>query len=65
MHYTGTDIIDCGSGSMNVFRHGYSKATAIEHVLNVLGMEKDQAYVFGDSSNDLSMFQYADTRDRS
>lgn len=54
------DIIDRGSGIYECIQHGYSKATAIEYVLNVLGMEKDQAYVFGDSSNDLSMFQYAD-----
>lgn len=54
------EAIDRGSGVYECIQSGYSKATAIEYMLNELGMEKDQAYVFGDSSNDLSMFQYAD-----
>ena len=28
-------------------------------ILKKFGLELDQAYVFGDSMNDLSMFQYA------
>ena len=38
---------------------GHSKATAIDLVLKHYGISKEDAYVFGDSSNDLSMFQYA------
>lgn len=54
------EVIDRGSGVYECIQKGYSKATAIESMLNMLGMEKEQAYVFGDSSNDLSMFEYAD-----
>jgi len=35
----------------------YSKASGIEYVLKNFDLTKDDAYVFGDSSNDLSMFQ--------
>ena len=38
---------------------GYSKATAIEFMRQHLGLTKDEVYVFGDSSNDQSMFEYA------
>jgi len=51
--------IDRGGGTYECVPKGYSKATAIEMVLKRFGMERDQAYVFGDSGNDLSMFQYA------
>ena len=36
-----------------------SKATAIERVLEYYGLPLEAAYVFGDSSNDLAMFEYA------
>lgn len=36
-----------------------SKATAIDQVLKHCGISLEDAYVFGDSSNDLSMFRYA------
>jgi len=38
---------------------GYSKATAIEFFRNYLKLTMDQIYVFGDSSNDETMFSYA------
>jgi len=38
---------------------GHSKATAIDQVLKHCGISLEDAYVFGDSSNDLSMFRYA------
>lgn len=38
----------------------YSKATAIEYMKDYLEFGMEQVYVFGDSSNDLSMFEYAD-----
>ena len=37
---------------------GYSKGTAIDFILKHFGLELDDAYVFGDSSNDLAMFTY-------
>ena len=44
---------------MNVCQRGHSKATAIDQVLKHCGISLEDAYVFGDSSNDLSMFRYA------
>ena len=35
----------------------YTKASGIDFVLDYFGVDKENAYVFGDSSNDLSMFQ--------
>lgn len=65
-HDTFSDVIsgrmhkiDRGEGAYEYIPRGYSKATAIEMVLKRFGMDRSQAYVFGDSGNDLSMFQYA------
>ena len=38
--------------------HGYSKATGIQYVLDHYGLRKEDAYVFGDSNNDLPMLTY-------
>ncbi|MDD7740779.1 MAG: HAD family hydrolase [Fusicatenibacter sp.] len=51
------DLIDRRGGLYEAVPKGYSKAAAIEFVLAHLGISKEDAYVFGDSSNDLSMFQ--------
>ncbi len=53
------DIIDRGRGYYECVPRGHSKATAIDLVLKHYGISLDDAYVFGDSSNDLSMFRYA------
>lgn len=53
------EALDRGGGTYEVIQKGYSKATACSFILNEFGIPKDQAYVFGDSSNDLSMFQFA------
>ena len=37
----------------------YSKATAIEYIKKELALQDDEIYAFGDSSNDLAMFQHA------
>ena len=52
-------VIDRGNDFYECVPAGYSKATAIAWVLEHYGIEKKDAYVFGDSSNDLSMFEYA------
>lgn len=52
--------IDRTGGVYECIQKNYSKATAIEYMRNYLGLQKDQIYVFGDSSNDLAMFEYAD-----
>ena len=53
------EIIDRGKGNFECVPRGHSKATAIDIVLKHYGIALDDAYVFGDSSNDLAMFQYA------
>ncbi len=53
------DIIDRGQGYYECVPAGHSKATAIERVLAHYGLSREAAYVFGDSSNDLAMFEYA------
>lgn len=54
------EAIDRGDNTYEVIQKGYSKATACEFILEKLGISREQAYVFGDSSNDLAMFQFAD-----
>lgn len=53
------DLIDRGVGMYEVVQNRFSKATACDFILEKFGMSKEQAYVFGDSMNDLSMFEYA------
>ena len=53
------EVIDRGNNTYEVIQKGYSKATACEFILKKFGMELEQAYVFGDSTNDISMFEYA------
>ena len=53
------EIIDRGNGFYECVPRGHSKATAIDQVLKNCGISLEDAYVFGDSSNDLSMFRYA------
>lgn len=53
------EIIDRDGLFYEIVPKGYSKATAIERVLEHYGLALDDAYVFGDSTNDLPMFQYA------
>ena len=55
----GFDIINRGGGFYECVPAGYSKATAIDIVLKHYGIPLENAYVFGDSTNDLSMFEYA------
>lgn len=50
--------IDRGGGMYEMVPAGYSKATGIQAVLDHYGFSLEQAYVFGDSNNDLSMLRY-------
>lgn len=52
------DLIDRLGGVYEVIPKGYSKGTAIDFILKHFGLSLDDAYVFGDSSNDLAMFTY-------
>ena len=60
-HFLESDmvVIDRGDDFYECVPKGYSKATAIEWTLRHYGIDFEDAYVFGDSSNDLSLFEYA------
>ena len=52
------EVIDRGGGFYECVPMGHSKASAIEWILKQYGIALEDAWVFGDSMNDLSMFQY-------
>ena len=52
------DCIDRGGNFREFVPHGYSKATGLQYVLDHYGLAKENAYVFGDSNNDLPMLTY-------
>ena len=51
------DIMDRRGGVYELVPHGCSKGTAVDYALKQFQLEKEDAYVFGDSSNDLAMFR--------
>lgn len=51
--------MDRGDGTYEVVQKDYSKATACRFIMDRFGFAMDQVYVFGDSSNDLPMFEFA------
>lgn len=53
------EIIDRERGRYEIVPKGFSKATAIDFIRRKFMMDMEQIYVFGDSANDLTMFQYA------
>lgn len=52
------EVLDRGNHTYECIMKGYSKATIMEVVLEKYGISRGDSYVFGDSSNDLAMFQY-------
>lgn len=50
-------VIDRGQGMYECVPHGHSKATAIAKILEMYDIRMEDAYAFGDSTNDLAMFQ--------
>lgn len=53
------EVIDRGNDFWECVPRGHSKATAIQMVLEACRIALEDAYVFGDSTNDLAMFAYA------
>ncbi|MDO5416794.1 MAG: HAD family hydrolase [Lachnospiraceae bacterium] len=53
------DVIDRGGNFWECVPKGHSKAIAIQMILDHYGLSLEDAYVFGDSTNDLPMFTYA------
>lgn len=52
------EVLDRGKGTYECIMKGFSKGTIIEYILHYLGLDLENSYVFGDSSNDLEMFRY-------
>ena len=50
--------IDRGEDRAELVPKGFSKATGIQVILDHLGMNQQDCYVFGDSNNDLPMFEF-------
>lgn len=53
------DVIDRGGNFYECVPAGHSKGSGIDLILKHFQIPLEDAYVFGDSMNDLSMFQYA------
>ncbi len=51
-------VIDRGGDFYECVPAGYSKASAIDRILEAYGLGLEDAYVFGDSTNDISMFEH-------
>lgn len=51
-------VIDRGEGFYECVPEGFTKATAIDVVLEAYGLTLEDAYVFGDSTNDIAMFEH-------
>lgn len=56
---TDLEIIDRGHDTYEVIQKQFSKASACEFIIKKFGLDQKQSYAFGDSLNDLSMFEYA------
>lgn len=53
------DVIERGNGFYELVPKGFSKAKAIQTVQEMFHIDLEDTYVFGDSSNDLPMFEYS------
>ena len=53
------DLIDRQNGFFEVVPKGFSKASGIAYILEHMNIPMENAYVFGDSSNDLAMLEAA------
>ena len=53
------DIVNRGQGGYEIIQKGYSKWTACDFIMKKLGIDRAESYAFGDSTNDLAMFEYA------
>lgn len=55
---TDFDVINHGGGLIEIQPHGHSKATGIARVCELLHIDIEDTYAFGDSANDLEMISY-------
>ncbi|MCI8859025.1 MAG: Cof-type HAD-IIB family hydrolase [Lachnospiraceae bacterium] len=54
----GYTIIHRGGNFMEIVPKGFHKATGIQEICKILGINHADTYSFGDSTNDLDMLQY-------
>lgn len=54
------EYIDRGQDCVELIVKGHSKATGIEYIINKLHIDLDNCYVFGDSNNDVAMFDFVE-----
>ena len=52
------DVIEHNPQLIEVVPKGYTKATGIAQVCDMLGVARENTYAFGDSTNDLEMLTY-------
>lgn len=55
------DVIQHGSLYMEILPKGHNKGTSITDICSRLGIANEDTYAFGDSNNDLQMFEAAGT----
>lgn len=63
-HFNHSLEVDSWGGPMNILEcspKGVNKATALEHLLTVCGLDKEQLIAFGDEHNDTEMLAFAQT----
>lgn len=53
-------IIDHNHQLLELIPKGYNKAKGIEHMINELGISREDTYAFGDSLNDIDMLEYVE-----
>ena len=54
------DYIDRGQDCVELILKGHSKATGIQFITDKLHIDLENCYVFGDSNNDVAMFDYVE-----
>ena len=50
-------VYDTGLIRMDVYRKGFTKGTAVRHMIEKLGFDLNNSYAFGDGENDMQMLQ--------
>jgi Cof subfamily protein (haloacid dehalogenase superfamily) len=55
-HFT-MSVYDTGLIRMDIYRKGFTKGTAVRHMIEKLGFNLEDSYAFGDGENDMQMLQ--------
>lgn len=54
------DVIEHSEPVIEILPKGFSKASGIKHVCELLGVDRKNTYAFGDSANDLDMLKFVE-----